>query len=144
MAWADNCLLGGNIMKVSVSWDNDDKTAIRYDFEQGWTWSDFSAATVDGFALTRSVQHTVDSISYFKPGVELPPNALFQFRKAMANAPKNRGVTVIVGGSLFIKTLVGAFSRIYPQLGQRLLLADSLEQARTLLSARRQAPVQGT
>jgi hypothetical protein len=57
----------------------------------------------------------------------------------MANAPSNRGVSVIVGGSAFIKAMVGVFSRLNQSLGKRLLLADTLEQARAMLSARRKS-----
>ena len=124
-------------MGVSVSWDNDDKTALRYDFKGRWTWQEFDAATVEAFAMTGSVPHIVDSISNFEIGAALPPNALFQFRRAMSKAPPNRGITVIVGGSLFIKTMVTTFSRLNKQLGERLLIADTLNQARTLLAARR-------
>ena len=123
-------------MSVTVSWDNDDRTTIRYEFERDWIWDEFYAASENAFALTRSVEHTVHSISYFKPGASLPPNALMHFRRAMVNAPRNRGVTVIVGGSLFITTMVRVFSKLNRSLGERLLLADTLEQARALLAAR--------
>jgi len=123
-------------MSVKVSWDKNDKKTIRYDFEGRWMWDEFYAAAENAFALTRSVEHTVDSISFFRPGAYLPPNALMHFRRAMVNAPKNRGVTVIVGGSMFIKTMVTVFSKLNRQLGERLLLADTLEQARVMLAAR--------
>ena len=123
-------------MGVNVLWDNDAHTAIRYDFEGQWTWSEFDAATKTAFELTRSVDHAVDSISNFRPGALIPSNALFQFRRAMVDAPKNRGITVIVGSSTFIKTLVSVFSRLNRSFGERLLLADTLDQARALLLAR--------
>jgi hypothetical protein len=126
-------------MPITVTWDNDDQTAIRYDFDGRWTWSEFHRAANEAFALTRSVTQTVDSISYFKPGVTLPPDALFQFRHAMADAPSNRGTTVIVGGSAFIVMMVSIFSKLNKALGERLLVANSLDQARALLAARRQS-----
>ena len=122
-------------MSVTVDWDNEDKTAIRYDFEGRWDWNDFRAATTKGFALTRSVTQRVDTISNFYPGAKLPSDALFQFNRAMKGAPANRGVTVIVGGTAFIKNLVGIFTRVHKPLGQRLLLASSLEEARAKLTA---------
>jgi len=121
-------------MGITVLWDNDEQTIIRYDFEGRWVWSEFYTATENAFALTRSVTHTVDSISNFKPGAALPSDALFQFRRAMATAPKNRGVTVIVGGSTLIKTMVIVFGKVNRQLSERLFLADTLEQARALIS----------
>ena len=121
-------------MSITVNWDNDDKTVIRYDFADKWDWADFRAATVEAFALTRSVPHRVDSISNFHLGANLPPDALFQFSRIMKVAPSNRGTTVIVGGTTFINNLVSIFSKIYKPLGKRLLIASTLDEARTKLS----------
>jgi hypothetical protein len=121
-------------MGVQVGWDTENKKAIRYDFQGQWTWHDFRQATTEGFALTKSVKHRVDTISNFHPGANLPSDALFQFNRAMKNAPENRGVTVIVGGTSFIKNLVSIFSRVYKPLGKRLVLASSVEEARRKLA----------
>jgi hypothetical protein len=123
-------------MSITVNWDNDDKTVIRYDFAGQWDWADFRAATVEAFALTRSVTHRVDSISNFQPGSNLPSDALFQFSRIMKVAPPNRGTTVIVGGTMFINNLVSIFSKIYKPLGARLLIASTLDEARKKLAER--------
>jgi hypothetical protein len=120
-------------MSIKVSWDNADQTVIRYDFEGPWTWADFRIAAEEAFAMTRSVEHTVDTISNFLPGVLLPPNAMFQFRQIMEDAPKNRGINVIVGSSAFIRTMVMMFSSINRQLAKRLIVVDKIEQARAVL-----------
>jgi len=128
-------------MGITVQWDNDEQTVIRYDFTNNWNWVEFQERVKEVFAMTASVDHTVDTISNFLPGANIPKDAFFQFRRAMVNAPKNRGITVIVGASLLIQTLVKVFSRIYTSLGERLILADSLEQARTALDERRKQAV---
>jgi hypothetical protein len=122
-------------MPITVRWDNEAKTVIRYDFEGYWDWDEFRTAANEAFAFTRSVQHRVDSISYFRAGSDLPSDALFQFNRIMKTAPENRGTTVIVGGSMFINNLVSIFSKIYKPLGQKLRLATTLNEARDLLSA---------
>jgi hypothetical protein len=124
-------------MGITVSWDNESKTATRYDFQGRWTWDEFRRATVEAFALTSSVTHRVDSISYFHKGADLPSNALFHFSKAMKDAPTNRGMTIIVGGTVLINNLVSIFSKVYKPLGARLMLAHTLEEARQKLAAKR-------
>src|SRR4051794_20665631 len=109
-------------MGISVAWDNDDKTAIRYDFVGQWDWKDFQTVTTEGFALTKSVEQRVDNISNFYPGAKMPSDAMFHFSRAMKYAPDNRGVTVIVGGSMLTRNLVTIFSKVYKPLGQRLFL----------------------
>jgi len=124
-------------MTVKVSWDNEIKTTIRYDFEGEWNWAEFHAAAQQAFALTRSVEHTVDTISNFLPGTRLPANAFLQFRRAMVDAPKNRGITVIAGNSSFITMMVSVFSKVNKQLGKRLMVVSSLQEARKVLAERR-------
>jgi hypothetical protein len=124
-------------MSVTANWDNEAKTVVRYDFKDKWTWAEFRTAATEAFAMTRSVPHRVDSISYFHHGATVPSDALFHFSRAMRDAPSNRGTTVIVGGSFFINNLVSTFSKIYKPLGQRLLIASTLDEARVKLYARR-------
>lgn len=123
---------------IKVSWDNEAKTILRYDFQGRWTWEDFYAASAQAFAMTHSVQHRVDAISHFHHGSVLPANAMFHFRHAMVSAPANRGMNVIVGANAVVRTLIKMFSSINKQLAARLAIADSLDDARMLLAARRQ------
>jgi hypothetical protein len=127
-------------MTVKASWDNETKTTIRYDFEGQWTWEEFRAAVQEAFALTRSVTHTVDTISNFPADTRLPANAFLQFRRAMADAPKNRGTTAIVSNTSFIKMMVSVFSKVNKQLGERLVIVSSLDEARRTLASRRNQP----
>jgi hypothetical protein len=126
-------------MSIKVSWDNEAKTIIRYDFEGDWNWEEFHVAAQEAFKLTRSVEHTVDTISNFLPGTRLPANAFLQFRRAMVDAPKNRGVTAIAGNSSFITRMVSVFSKVNKRLGERLVVVASLEEARKVLAERRKA-----
>ena len=124
-------------MTITVQWDNDDKTVIRYDFTGYWNWAEFREKAQLAFVMTRSVAHQVDTISNFLPDTHIPKDAFIHFRRVMMDAPPNRGVNVIVGASQFIHVLVTIFSRIYTQLGKRLLLANSLEDARHILDKQR-------
>jgi hypothetical protein len=51
-------------MPITVNWDNDAKTVIRYDFEGHWNWDEFRAAANEAFVFTRSVQHRVDRLAF--------------------------------------------------------------------------------
>jgi hypothetical protein len=124
-------------MGITVQWDNEEKTVIRYDFTGYWDWAEFREKAEEAFTLTRSVHYRVDTISNFLPGTFIPRDAIFQFRRIMTEAPENRGVNCIIGVSQFIRTLVNVFSRFYPQLGERLMVATSLAQARSFLEQRR-------
>jgi hypothetical protein len=124
-------------MGITVQWDNEEKTVIRYDFRGYWDWAEFREKAEEAFAMTRSVSYKVDTISNFTHGTSIPRDAMFQFQRIMTNAPENRGVNCIIGISQFIRILVTVFSRINTQLGERLIIADSLEHARSILKQRR-------
>ena len=128
-------------MGVQVCWDNPEQTILRYDFEGQWTWDEFHTAAGEAFAMTTSVPHVVDTISYFHKGTLLPANALYHFRQVMVNAPPNRGLNAIVGGTNLVRTTVYLFMKIYVILARRLLLCGSLEDARSVLTRRRSAAV---
>ena len=124
-------------MSVRVFWDNKHRTAIRYDFTVVWEWEEFYAAVDIAYAMTSSVEHTVDTISNFRVGVVLPQNALFEFRQVMVNAPKNRGINVIIVRTKAVKDAISMFTKFDTQLGARLLVASTLYEAREMLAERR-------
>lgn len=124
-------------MAVTPHWDNDDKTVLRYDLAGRWTWDEFFAAFDEGTKMLAEAQHTVHFIvnpidlmskGYLPPGVL--QNTLTLYRRTKANA----GATVIVGGSPLFRSLNGIGQRIYPRIAQRMHFADSLDEARKLLS----------
>ena len=66
-------------------------------------------------------------------GTNKSGKSLFLCQCSCGSAP-----TVIVGSSTQIKTMVRLFSRLNRSFGERLVLADTLDQARTILLTRRQ------
>ncbi len=49
-------------MTINVTWDNDEKTTIRYDFAANWMWQEFDTAIDSGYQMMSIVPHTVDNI----------------------------------------------------------------------------------
>ncbi len=124
-------------MSIDGSWDNDEKPIIRYDYGQGWTWDEFKQATATSDEMVSSVTHTVDFITDFSSGSAPPMGALGKFKSAQENSPENVGAIVIVGGSMFVNTLVSTFSRIYRAMGEQLMVASTVDESREKIAARR-------
>jgi hypothetical protein len=102
-----------------------------------WTWEEFFAAFEEGTKMLAWADHTVHFIlnpldpmsrGYLPPGAM--QNTLILYRRSKANA----GVTVIVGASSFFRSLYGIGQRIYPRIAARILFAESLDEARDMLS----------
>lgn len=116
-------------MKIHVLWDNDEKTIIRYDYSKGWTWKDFAEADKIYQQMRAEVTHTVHIIANFEDGAFPPMGALGKFKSAQEGTPGD-AVVVVVGGGLFITQLVSVFNRVYKALSRKLMVADSLDEAR--------------
>ncbi len=126
-------------MGIEVLWDNEEKTIIRYDYGKDWSWDDFWTAVETSNAMVRTVSHTVDFIANFEGGTPPPLGAFSKFKRAQEISPPNVGIIAIAGGSSFINALVSTFSRIYKQLGQRLIMTSTLSEAREKLAERQKA-----
>ena len=127
-------------MGITVVWDNEEKTAIRYDFQGEWSWEDFRAATMQSGAMTGEVDHPVDLIANMLESAPLPDGAMFQFNRALRNAPRGRGMFVIVAGDSWMKALSTVLDRAGG--GGRFALASTMSEAREKVARRRAQTVQ--
>jgi hypothetical protein len=124
-------------MSINVQWDNDEHTLVRWDFIGMWDWNDFLAAQKASNDLINTVPHTVDIISDVSQSPHVPPGAIGRFRTYRRNDPANAGRVVLVGASIYIKTIVEIFRGMFPKTGGNFTFADSLEEARATLTAKR-------
>ena len=120
-------------MNIQVSWDNEDQTILRYDYRPGWTWEDFYEADKISHEMIANSVVTVHIIANFADGALPPMGALGRFKSAQENLPEG-SVVVVVGGGMFINTLVSTFSRIYRAISKNLMVAGSLEEARAKIA----------
>ncbi len=120
-------------MPITITWDTDEKKAIRYDFVGAWTWPEFREAVAQTYALMDTVPHTVASIANFTESGPLPSGAILEVRQALTNTPANSGIVIITEGSMFVNTLVQVFTKTYKKLGQRVTTAKTLEEARQIV-----------
>lgn len=123
-----------HLMNIDIFWDNDEKTIIRFDYKKGWTWEDFSEANTIVQRMNAEVNHTTHIIANFEDGAFPPMGALGKFKTAQENMPE-QSVVVVVGGGAFITSLVTMFSRVYKALSRKLMVADSLDDARRKIAA---------
>jgi hypothetical protein len=117
-------------MSIEVTWDNEEKTIAHYDYGKDWTWEDFAAANKSYNEMLAGVDHPVDVIADFTGGTSPPMGALGRFKAAQEDIDNNAGAVVVVGGGLFINSLVSAFSQVYKAISKNLMVAGSVEEAR--------------
>jgi hypothetical protein len=128
------------VAKAVVSWDNEARTALRFDVQAGCEWSDFWEAVHEAYRLMGGVDHQVDLIIHPAPGAAPPVRALANFKMAQDSHPANQGMLAIVGAGMYAEVLVNTFARIYKRLGEEIVFVSSLDKARAALAARYPLP----
>ena len=124
-------------MPVHIEWDNDQKTAIRYDYEGKWTWDELYEVTRIATDMFKSVPHRVNVIHNLANSPSLPGGALSHAQRFSAQNPENWGMSVVVGTSSFVSSLIHVFRKGDRQFGERYFIAPNLEKARELLAEQR-------
>lgn len=120
-------------MRIDVQWDNADKTAVRYDFGDGWTWEDLQQVRKVLHTLAAEVDHPFDLIANFENERWPSPGAMDHFRAGWESVPSNLRHVIVSGGGTWVRALVKTFATLHPSHGRRLLVAASLDEARALL-----------
>jgi len=121
-------------MPVSTQWDNEEKTALRYDLEGEWTWDEFHTIAEDGKTMRREVTHTVDIIANLDNSIRIPPNALSQMKQFTYAERENKGLTIIAGGGGFTIALVRVYTRVFKSSQAYVRVFRSLAEARQFIT----------
>ena len=119
-------------MSISVDWDNQQQTVVRWHFVGSYTWDELSAALQTSSALIRSVPYIVDVIIDLRSGSGLPENAFGLTRSYLRSSPSNTGLLIVVGGNLLVRSFIQMYQKLSSHSRQQFVLAPTVEQAYTL------------
>ena len=124
-------------MGVHVTWDNDEKTAIRYDLAGRWTWDEFFPVYQQATQMIAPLEYKVEFIVNLADEVTqkgfVPPNLLSRLSDLNKHQPPNVGATYVVGVP-FLKVLYNVAVKVYPVMAERYVYVTSLEEARQLIA----------
>ena len=97
-------------MNISVVWDNDEKTILRYIYGKNWNWADFHTAAKEAYQMLDEVDHKVNVIMDFQNAQLVPQGAITNVQRAFSTRRHaNINMTVIVGASAnnFLQAIAG-------------------------------------
>ncbi len=121
-------------MSVSVMWDNDIHTALRYDFVGDWNWQEFITVYQQADRMFKSVGHLVDVIADFQQSGCVPVETLVRLAYIFYGRPENLGNSILVGDQTFTTTSFAVFGQFYGEAARTFQLVHSLDRARALLT----------
>ncbi|MBN1966639.1 MAG: hypothetical protein JW910_18450 [Anaerolineae bacterium] len=121
-------------MPVTVVWDDETHTCVRYVFTERWTWAEFHGPIDEANVMIRTQPHPVGIIADLLESDPLPAKGLPTLKYMAAITPENACAFVIVGAGGFIQAIARVFTRVYPGLGLLPLFADTLEAARAIVA----------
>lgn len=124
--------------KIEVEWDDQEKTIIRWDFYGLWTWDDWDVATREGNRMRAEAADDpiIPTIFNLKLSGKIPPNVLPHARSALETMQDHEYV-ILAHGSGYARTILEIFVSLNPSAGGKILVADSVADARKLIAERR-------
>ncbi len=125
-------------MSITVTWDDEQRTRLRYDFRERWNLLTFKRALAKGRALTNSVHTRVDIILDMSQSAARSPDSLTDsLHEILPFIPANSGGVVIATGNAPVHGVIAALSRIYKRADHTVFMVGSLQQARHLVQLTR-------
>ncbi len=127
-------------MPISVRWENNEKTIVRWEFDGRWTWNDYYDALEQSDRLLDSIQRSADLLVNMQQTNFIANGYPAQFRRVSRFHPK-AGIAVLVITNAFIETMLRMMMRFQPQSAHRIIIARSLEKAQSILQEHQQRSV---
>ena len=129
-------------MKITIAWDNAEQSILYCAYTGDWVLEEYLASIDESVSRVRSVDHRVDVVvNVVDRAAQTPPLwGLRSWRYALINSPHNKGVTVVIPASAGVRAFAVALNRIARlRPDNRILTADSLDEARLLIQSLRSA-----
>lgn len=92
-------------MGISVRWENKNKTALRWRFNENWTWRDVEIANHASVEMRDTVGHPVDFILDVKACHAMPDRCMSCSARLSQINRSNGGTVVAVGAHGFVRVV---------------------------------------
>jgi hypothetical protein len=124
---------------IGVTWDNEQKTVIRYDFPARWTWDEFFQVKVIADTMIDATRHRepIGALFVFPQKLHIPPDVINAVRNAMHQKHPRAFLLVVVADNALIHALLITLAKISLLARQTLVQAKSIEAGREIIRQQR-------
>jgi hypothetical protein len=130
--------------RITVEWDNETRTIIKYVYQQGWDWQDYQTAIESAARMIGEENHPVNVIMDFRSASMLPAGAITHVQKALSY-PRHPLVrlTAIVGANAFIRRIADIGQKLSRKQSWDLSFVTTPEEAYKRFEQSEQSAVRG-
>lgn len=121
-------------MPVTVQWENESHTLIRYVYSGAWTWEEMYAAVEQVNAMLDTVDYKVFFITDMAGVTKNPPGMISHIRNAMQLRHPNSGSTVVITQNTFLVALYNILSSVLNSLRDDFRLVHTHEEAEAVIA----------
>lgn len=119
--------------QIQVSWDDEARMVVRYDFDYGWTWPELDAANDTLHAMMKEAAREVCVIAVQNYSQHyMPPNPLSKISTMLPRRTEQVGLTVIVSRSSLVSSIMSLIVKLYPS-ASHLRFANTVDEARAMI-----------
>jgi hypothetical protein len=123
-------------MPVSMYWEDEAQTIMRYDISGRWTWPEFYDALNKVLPEWEKITHRTDTIIKLE-SIALPTDTLRNVRTLSEKQNTSSGLSVIVTTNTLAHVLYNTSRNLYPKVAQYFRMAHTMEEARALIQTAR-------
>lgn len=126
-------------MGIQIEWANDEKSIVRFIYEQKWTWEEFYTKIDEANELMDTVEHACVSIIDMRNSNHLPAGAAVHIRNVIRRSMShnNSGISVFLQADVIVRVMIDVLRKSYPDIldNTEWLYAKTLEEAREIAQA---------
>ncbi|MFZ4826413.1 MAG: hypothetical protein ACOYLB_03575 [Phototrophicaceae bacterium] len=122
-------------MAIQVTWDNPEKTILRWEFQKGWTLEEFFIATRESADMVEQTD-TPFYLLVNGNGYPAPSLPMASFRSAIANTHPRMKRMIITSSDLFTKAILELLKEQGSKgtESSRLVMVETIEEAYTIIN----------
>ena len=123
-------------MSISISWDNEEKSVVRFVYQGKWTWEEFYEKIDAANAMMNTVDSPCVSIIDMRESNYLPKGAAVHIRNVIRRSMShnNSGISVFLQADVIVKAMIEVLKKSYPDILENTewIYAKTLDEARKL------------
>jgi hypothetical protein len=120
-------------MPIAIEWINQERSVIRLEFPQAWTWDELNQAKQQVDAMLDQVDHDCALLFIPSPNPQIPHNLLSNALRVLSKRHARARLLVFITPNALMRTMAEIIRKISADVRERTRMVETIEQAYTAL-----------